>query len=267
LDDLEGKVAGQEEVDDTDADEQISVQGLAEVETPEPETVTEEPPKDEISERISKLEKENANYKSLQRKYNKLIEEKKQPPYQPPQGSDLGAFEFMLQQEKMKPSVDELGNQVQNPAISMLEAKIRELRLQDEQRARFAQQQAIATDWRDKLENRIIEAGLDPAGEDFDDVWDAYDLSNALDGKFERAERKLERALRQAKPEEKSEVKSEEKQEKPPQGSKYKTEAVTSGGPARSYEQIAAGWIKGEIPDDTYYAARKKRGLRVPPGR
>lgn len=83
-----------------------------------------------------------------------------------------------------------------NPKIQQLEALLAQEKAKEAQSRAVADVEAYTNTWREKMEAKITEKGLDPEDEQFADVWEQFDLAHAIDGKFERADKKLDRVLK-----------------------------------------------------------------------
>lgn len=142
----------------------------------------------------------------LARKEGEVKRLREQQPTPPPPMSR--AYEIML--DEMKARQTEFGEG--NPRISQLEALLAEEKRKEDATKQRQAMEVYSQEWRTKLDTRIKEAGFDPDDEQFDDVNEAFDVAYAVDGKFERAEKKLDRIL--AKPREKGETEEEKFQKR-----------------------------------------------------
>jgi hypothetical protein len=258
--------------EDDNEDRKIRWDGLpnmgTETLTETDETAVEQP--NEVETLKAKLESIEQNYKNLQRKYNKKFTESKTTPTFP-QTSD-NTLELMLQMAKNK--TDDMGNVVQDPMIPILTAELEKRRNAEAQQQRFVYQEQVAAQERSKLEDKILEAGLTPDDEAFDDVWEAYDLSNAVDGKFDRAHRKLDRVLKSAKPTEETKpikqeseaeirkrIEAEVRKQIMSERGELDVETGQPSGGAQSFRDIELGYNQGKVSKTKYEEARRKAGI------
>lgn len=79
-----------------------------------------------------------------------------------------------------------------------------ELQKQDQMR----QMDEFAAGERGKFEKQILDAGLHPTDEQFDDAWESFDLTNKVDGEFGRVGRRIDRIISSSKPTQKEESKA-----------------------------------------------------------
>ena len=151
-------------------------------------------------------DEEKEVYKGIQRTVSAKDEEiKRLRESGKPQSDNSGLGQVML--DEMKAS-QEFGTV--NPRVAQLESllsteKTKQARAEATQRG-----DEITREYRTKLNKKIGDIGLDPSDERFDDVWDTFEIAYAVDGKFERAEKKLDRILTKVKPEEKTKETTED---------------------------------------------------------
>jgi len=138
-------------------------------------------------------EKEEA-YKGLQKSIARQAEELGQLRKRATQPSSLSVKRDEIILEEMKRRAQEEG--ITNPRIAELEGEL----LREKQRESM---ETYTSTYREKLNQKIKESGLDPTDEQFDGVWETFDIAYAVDGKFERADKKLDRVLSKPKPEKK----------------------------------------------------------------
>jgi len=102
----------------------------------------------------------------------------------------------------MSGMLEELDRQAKEAYGSDPEAQSRIARLRGQllEEEQMQARQAYTQQYREKLDQKIKEAGFDPSDDMFADVDEAFDVAYAIDGKFERAERKLDRILKSATP-------------------------------------------------------------------
>ena len=98
----------------------------------------------------------------------------------------------------MSGMLEELDRQAKEAYGSDPEAQSRIARLRGQllEEEQMQARQTYTQQWRGKLDQKIKEAGFDPSSDMFADVDEAFDVAYAIDGKFERAERKLDRILK-----------------------------------------------------------------------
>lgn len=189
-------------------------------------------------------------------------------------GISLAPYEIML--EEMKTRANELGET--NPRITQLETMLNiERRKETELKQREAVEQITQT-WRDKLETRIAEANLDPKDERFDDMWESFDITYGVDGKFERVEKKLDRILKGVTKEVKPESKkteapiaddiekkvqarlAEERRKWMEENNLLEKETGQPSGVSRSWEQTQKDYYEGKISDAEYAKRARAKG-------
>lgn len=149
--------------------------------------------------------------------------------------------------------------------------KVKDLKMQMTREEQIARQDQIAQDYKSKLQEKITTAGLNPEDEQFDVVWDAYDMAYSVDGKFDRAESRLDRILnKQGKKESKSENNDKSKPEINEEEIARKwlekkghlvSETGMPSASGGSFSDIEKKYIKGEVSLDVYEAAAKKAGI------
>ena len=154
-----------------------------------------------------------------------------------------------------------------NSRIATLEHAISLEKQKATKQAEFNTQQAEARTERGKLETQIEDAGFDPAHEDFEDVFESWDLSNKLDGDWVRPQKKLARVLKQkvvkAEPEEEPDAEEKARAEAEKNGT-LKTETGSPSTSSGSHKQIAARWLAD--PDNpvlrkAYNESRLREGI------
>ena len=131
-------------------------------------------------------------YQGIQRtvtKQDRKIKELEGRLAQPQTSADRRVMSGMLE-ELDRQAKEAYGS---DPEAQSRIAKLRGQLLEEE---RLQAVQTYTQQWRGKLDQKIKEAGFDPGDDMFADVDEAFDVAYAIDGKFERAERKLDRILK-----------------------------------------------------------------------
>jgi len=215
----------------------------SEVGTPEPQVVktfTQEEV-DAIKAEIKR--EEQRSIKGLQRVVSKkddVIRELKQRPSAP---EDTTSIEYILQMAKSNKG--EYGEN--DPLIPTLEAELNRRKQVAKNAEIETYKESIITGEREKLEAQITEAGFDPEDERFEDAFDMWDVSK-LDGKFERAHRKLDRILKTVKlPEVKEESTVETKRKEMLASGTTKVD-VPGGGGSSSDSNFVKQFASGTLP-------------------
>ena len=175
--------------------------------------------------------------------------------------------------EEMKASQEYSGTL--NPRIAQLESLLtveKQKQTQDEAKQRM---ESYTQTYRQKINQKIIDSGQNPEDGKFDDVWEAFDIAYAVDGKFERAEKKLGRIL-EKKPEVKPSGIKETEEERIERLAEEKSNAklkdlgylnIEEGGPSAGetrWETVRDKYI--EDPDNPknkaeYHRMRIERGI------
>ena len=188
------------------------------VEETEKDSVEETSTQESVEEQITKLREEveaakslarekDEGFKTLQRKYDRLYKQKQPEPQKNDSSKTI---------KKLADEIEHLGKDTysDDPSararMTALKTELAELERQEAYNARLRQQEQLAREARDNLEDKIRDAGLEPDDEKFDAVWTSWELASLADGKFERAEDKLTRILSRIKPKE-----TEEEEKKP----------------------------------------------------
>lgn len=218
-------------------------EGNLEPETPPTEPQTISMTREELDAKVAEAKAEAMKeYQGIQRiiaKKDQEIEYLRGQTSKP--RTSTPAYKALL--DALEAGQDALGEP--NPKLTLAKQIIAEEEKREAQEVVYRQQEAIANKAKDDLANKIKEANLNPEDEMFDDVWDAWDLSNALDGKFERAERKLSRILKNVKPPEKKEEDEEEIARKVlEKKGLLKSETGGPSGVSADWEQVRADFIK-----------------------
>ncbi len=183
--------------------EQLDAEVLGQTAPPE-KTVEEQLAEAKETGRLEAEEK----YKGFQRKVSKTereIAELKELQTQPQSQDNNQLFTAMM--EVLKAPTSESGEV--NPNIAKVEQAIAATKQRDEYNRKLQVQNAATLKVKSGYEQKIIEAGLDPTDDRFDDVWEIFDLTDMNDGKWGRVEKKLEKVLKVT---EKKEVSGEPKE-------------------------------------------------------
>lgn len=158
----------------------------------------------------------------------------------------------------------------ESPLIAQIEQVMAGDKLKADQDARYQIQQTAALGEKAKLEEQIEEAGLDPTHENFDDVWESWDLANQLDGKWERPQKKLTRILKaivpKQEPEAKTEANTEEEaaRKKAEENGTLITDTGRPSAASRSFRQLedqATADPSNAKLWNRYLEARKEKGI------
>jgi len=244
--------------------EEPEVQPLEEtLEKPDQETATQsgvtQEQLNDLKGQLDRLERSNEGLRGSLKEKDRLLKSRQTTP-----DDDLGFYEKMIQGLKSKPEYTDSPD----PAITVLEAELASRKQRQEQQKLYQQMDAYATDQRDKIENKIREAGLDPSDERFEDAWEWFDMTYNSDGKFERVAKRVNRILKQVEPKEKevdksSDEKLKEKVRKEILMERGELEAETGQpkGSAKSFADIEERFGKGEIDYAEYAEARRKQGI------
>lgn len=183
---------------------------IQEEETPTQETVEDKLSK--LEERLAKAEslaeEKDKGFRTLQQKYDRLYKSRTETP------EDSSGIT-----KKLTDEIEQLGKATYQDdpnaqaRIIALKSEVANIERDQARKAQLKKQESLAQEARDELEDKIRDAGYDPDDENFDSVWDKWELASLADGKFERAENKLSRILSKMKPkeEEKKPVEDEEK--------------------------------------------------------
>lgn len=123
----------------------------------------------------------------------KKLRESQLPPTQPTSLVPLKAMADELERLSQSSYADD-------PAAAVRLSAIKKQIADEEMRQWVEVREAFTRDWRGTLEKQIAESGLTPEDSQFDDVWETFDIAYSVDGKFERAEKKLNRILKEIKP-------------------------------------------------------------------
>jgi len=254
-----------------DTAEQVPPEVVEPVEGEEPTTPPETPTAPElpaeIKAEIEKLKGEVGRLNiGLARKEgeNKRLREQQPKPVSTQPTSQ--AIEIML--ADMKARQTEFGEG--NPRITQLEVLLAEEKRKEETARQREQIEVVTSEWRGKLEDRIIAAGEDPHDDKFEDVWDTFDVTYAVDGKFERVEKKLTRVLGATKPKETGKTETEEERIERKAEEKYRARAkeaglltTETGEPSASGEtwtEFERRYVQGNVPLAEYEARARKEG-------
>ena len=140
------------------------------------------------------------------------------------------------------------------------------LQQQEQTRQAALQRQATTTEGhRQRIRQEIIGAGQDPDDEIFEDVFEAVDLADAWDGKFERADKKLKRVL---KPKLAEAVKQSDIEERARQllekDNLLVTETGSPSAASQSFKQVRDRYIEdpdNKVNREAYLKVRAQRGL------
>ncbi len=195
------------------------------------------------------LEQWKKESKAHQSNFTKANQELKRLREQPPRsdGTNKAVLDILKEQ---------FGD---DPRITNLQATL----TREEQ---IARQDILVQDARTKLEQKIEGAGLNAEDERLDTVWDSFDFATNIDGKFERADKRLDRILSKVAP--KKEAKKEEVNEEEiarrwmEKKGLLGTDIGSPSGANASYEQTRDAFIKDPRDLDTrerYLEMRRKR--------
>ena len=139
---------------------------------------------------------------------------------------------------------------------------------QESSRQATIQHQATVTEGhRTRIKQEIVDAGRNPNDEIFEDVFDAIDFAEAVDGKFERVDRKLARTLKANPKKEPEPTQSAEEKAlawiKENNPSLLKTETGSPSASGQSNEDFQKAFIRGEYRNklDEYEKEARKRGI------
>jgi len=206
---------------------------------------------EELEAQIAQAKEEEQNkYKGYQRVVSareREIERLKMQVAQPTSHAD----ELLL--EELEARQTELGET--NPRIAKLRAEIAKEKQREAQQAQIQWQERMTQEWRDKFDQRIKEAGLDPDNEKFDDFHDAFEDAQE-DGRFGKAERKLNRILA-TKPKEKpvtddkyAKLLDEEKRKWMEEQGLLVTNAGGPSASSPSVKEATAKFARGELTEE-----------------
>lgn len=163
------------------------------------ETQTTVTPEEELETKLAQAKAEGKAeaeevYKGIQRTLSKKDTEIQELQKKLSQPSPTGSKFKETVLADMRARATELGEP--NPKIAELETELAIEKQQDNERRK----DVITQGHREKFEQKIKDAGLDPDNESFDRVWDAVKIARSVDGKFEEAEARLDRVLAKVKP-------------------------------------------------------------------
>jgi hypothetical protein len=251
--------------------------------------VTPEPPKTLTQEEVNQLienatqkarDEEFQKYKGIQRviaQKDKEIATLKNVSTSYPANTTSNLEPYKVMVEEMEAHARETGET--NPRVAQMRALIAEEERKTNAEKQRREVEQYTQTWKEKLEAKIAEAGLTPEDEKFDDVWESFDVSYKLDGKFERAEKKLDRILKgvskvpevkktEVKPDDDLEKKvqarlAEEKRKWMQENHLLETETSAPSAAMKQWKDIEANYIAD--PDkpanrEAYLRARRERG-------
>ena len=191
----------------------------------------------------------------------KRLRESQLPPTQPTSLVPLKAMADEL--ERLSQS-----SYAEDPAAAARLASIRKQIADEEMRQLVESREGITKTWREKLEKQIADSGLTPEDSQFEDVWDAFDIAYSVDGKFERAERKLNRILKERKSVEEKKApeaqpkETEEEMEKRIEAKvlkKFNLLPTSTTGPSGS-EPV---FTEAQVADRTFWEANREAILKA----
>jgi len=81
------------------------------------------------------------------------------------------------------------------------------IRAEAQRQDQIEKMDAYANGERQRLSQKIVDAGLDPSDSIFDDAWESFEMTNKLDGEFSRVDKRVDKIIGSAKPEDKVEPK------------------------------------------------------------
>lgn len=206
-------------------------------------------------------------YQGIQRVVSKKDQEiERLRKAQPRETGDDTLLEVMLQDRRSKAT--ELGEP--DPVIARLETELAQRKRKQTQEAQLRWQEQVTQQHREKFDQRIQEAGLDPNDERLDDFQDAFEDAQE-DGRFGKAERKLNRILSKVK-EPKGKGKSETDEERIERLAEEKLRAkmeeqglliTETGGPSASsgsWLEFEKRYIAGKVPPEEYEKRARREG-------
>ena len=175
-----------------------------EVETPEPEAakLTQEDMDDILAEKAKTIVDLESQLKGIKKLQSESALEVNRLKTQPQSSGMAETVEALI--KAMPKQTDEMGNEVINPEIKKVQARLNYLKQQEGQKQRVTYLEGEKT----KMRQEITDAGLDPNSAEFDTVEDAFDLQN-----IPAAKRRLDRILKKAGKEQKVEKKAETEEE------------------------------------------------------
>ena len=254
---------GTEEQDDREPNTEPGWTGLTQTET---QTVDDDRLKKLLAEaKESGRSEAEEKYKGFQRTVSKRERENaelKKQLEQPNTSSSVGTQELMLEMLK-----GQQGDEP-NPRVAQLESALAVEKQREAQNTAYKKQQAGALDKRSELEQQIIDAGHDPDDEAFEEVFEAWEVANIMDGKFERADRKLARTLKNLKPQETTEtqtpdidkIREEVRRQVMEENGLLKTDTGGPSGQGMTWETIQRAYAQGDVSYDRYAEERRKAG-------
>jgi len=148
--------------------------------------------------------------------------------------------------------------------------KVKALKEQLAYEERLSRQEQVTQENKQKMEDKIKSAGLNPEDDEFDNVWDAFELAASLDGKFERAEKRLERVLGRKKPSEtvKNEKQKQDSEEEIARKVMERKGLLVSdnglpSGSGGSFNEVEQAFISGKISAEKYAESARKAGKSI----
>lgn len=198
-------------------------------------------------------QEEMAKYQGIQKvvsKKDREIEDLRKRGYTQPSQDDK-LLELMLQDRREKSS--EYGGY--DPLIPQLETELAARKERQAYQESQIKKQEYTDNWKEKLNTRINEAGLDPNDGQFDDVWETFDIAYSVDGKFERAEKKLDKILKSVKPE--AEPKETEEELKKRLREEVKREIMLERGELETETGLPSGGNLGDAEFITQFSEGK----------
>jgi len=241
------------------------VEGEEPITPPETPTAPELP--EEVRAEIAKLrgevDKLNIGLARKEGENKRLREQQVKPATTQPTSQ---AIEIMLADMKARQTEFAEGN----PRIAQLEVLLAEEKRKEEVARQREQMETVTSEWRGRLEDRIVAAGENPTDEKFDDVWDTFDVTYAVDGRFERVDKKLTRILGATKPKETGKVETEEERIERLAEEKYRAKAKEAGllttetgepsASGESWVDFEKRYVQGNVTLAEYEARARKEG-------
>ncbi len=195
---------------------------------------------------------EDKQYAKLNQSLTKLGQENKKLRER---GSSKVSPEFLTLMEQMA-----TGEYTNDPNFV---AKVKGLKEEETRKEALARMEQVTGEAREKIEQKIKDAGFELDDDAFDAVWLQFKYNAFADGKFEEAEAKLDKKL--------SKMKKPAKEPKPQdveeaarkileEQGKLKTETGLPSGVSSSFQEFESRYIKGEIPQDVYEKRARQEG-------
>jgi len=238
-------------------------EGEVTVQIPETKSYTQE----ELDAFVEQAKQEEfQKYQGIQRTVAKKDQELEQLRRQAPQAIPNTTLKGIVDEiERLQTREDYSPDPASQSRIAQLKGEIVREEQRVAQQQAYAQMDAIANQWRERLDQKIRDAGFDPSDDKFDGVNDAFTIANSVDGKFEKAEARLDRILGKAKPTQETKPKESEEEkinrladEKYTQKLKdeglYKTDTGSPSGAGSAIPTNMANfkkWIEN-VPQDVY---------------